>query len=139
MNRDLIERKAGLLAQYINELEPILALPQERFLRDPMVHHAAERLVELLVECSAAINTEVSQAIAGIPPSDYYSSFFSLASAGWIESEAAQSLGQWARIRNTLVHRYETVGLEELYQQLQGCSTMWRSYLTAIRSGLEAL
>ena len=137
LNRDLVERKLALMAQYVGELKPILELPQSRFVQDPMVHHAAERIVELLVECAASINTEVSQSLAGTPPSDYYSSFFSLASTGWIEPSTARALADWARLRNTLVHRYESVGLDELYMALQKSPESWSKYLNSVRDGLS--
>lgn len=137
LNRDLVERKAALLAQYLRELKPILELDRQRFISDPMVHHAAERLLELLVECAGSINNEASQALVGIPPSDYYSSFFSMVSTGWLGQETAVALGQCARIRNTLVHRYESVGLDEFHQQLLDSVPFWQQYLRSIVQGLN--
>lgn len=132
LNTDLVLQKLTQMAQYLGELEPILEISRQRFLADPMVHHAAERLVELLVECAASINTEVGQAVAGVPASDYYSSFFSLVSAGWMDNERAASLAEWARVRNALVHRYEDVGLDDLYGNLKAALPAWRDYLQTI-------
>jgi len=134
LRRDLVMRKTAQLAQYLNELEPLIALEQQRFLQEAVQHYAAERLVELVVECAGTINTEVSQAIASIPPSDYYSSFFSMVSAGWLTQALAEDLSIWARWRNSLVHRYENVSLAEFHQLLQTFSKPWRAYLVAIQS-----
>jgi uncharacterized protein YutE (UPF0331/DUF86 family) len=136
LNKDLVERKLALLTQYLGELKPILEISETRFVSDPMVHHAAERLVELLIECAGSINTEISQAVGGIPPSDYYSSFFSLSSTGWIDRDTAEALARWARLRNTLVHRYESVGLDELYRELQAIRAPWLHYVKSIRGRL---
>lgn len=136
LNRDLVERKTALLAQYLKELQPILAIDQQRFLSDPMVHHAAERILELLVECAGAINNEVCQA-AGIPPSDYYSSFFSMVSAQWLDQDTAVALGQCARVRNALVHRYESVGLDQLHKQLGEFVPHWKKYLALVQQALN--
>ncbi|MBI3925599.1 MAG: DUF86 domain-containing protein [Armatimonadetes bacterium] len=137
LNTDLVVQKLAQMTQYLGELEPILELTRERFLEDPMAHHAAERLIELLVECAATINTEVGQAVAGVPASDYYSSFFSLVSAGWMSSDEATALAEWARVRNALVHRYEDVGLEQLYSDLKASLPAWRGYLGALEGRLE--
>lgn len=100
-----------------------------------MVHHSAERLLELLVECAGAINNEVSQAVAGIPPSDYYSSFFSMVSAGWLSQELALELAEYARIRNTLC---DSISLDEIYKHMQGCLTPWTGYLARVNERLAS-
>ncbi|MCA9796320.1 MAG: DUF86 domain-containing protein [Candidatus Eremiobacteraeota bacterium] len=137
VNDSLVWRKLAMMAQYLGELQPVLALGQERFLSDPMVHHAAERLVELLVEASASINNEVAQAVAGIPPSDYYSSFFSMADSGWVERAVLERLADWARIRNALVHRYEDVALPELWDRLTASAPDCKSYLDQVQKSLD--
>ena len=136
LKRDLILRKTAQLAQYLQEMEPLIALDAERFLQESVQHYAAERLLELIVECAGTINTEVSQAVASIPPSDYYSSFFSMASAGWLTQSLAEELSVWTGWRNRLVHRYENVSLPEFHRLLQGFSRPWRQYLASIQANL---
>ena len=84
------------------------------------------------MESAGSINTEVGQAIAGTPPSDYYSSFFGLVTAGWISQELAVELAEWARVRNALVHRYDTVAAKDFTAMLSQCLRPWRSYLAAV-------
>lgn len=136
LKRDLVLRKTAQLAQYLQEIEPLIALDAQRFLNETVQHYAAERLLELIVECAGTINTEVSQAVASIPPSDYYSSFFSMVSAGWLTQELAEELSIWTGWRNRLVHRYENVSLPEFQRLLQGFSKPWRAYLAAIQAKL---
>ena len=88
------------------------------------------------MQSAGAINTEVGQSVAGTPPSDYYSSFFSLVTAGWISQELAVQLAQWARMRNSLVHGYDTVSAEEFTSMLRQCLQPWRHYLTALSNNL---
>ena len=132
LNSDLVVRKAAQLAEYLNELEPLTLLSQEQFATDKLKLYAAERLIELIVESAGAINIEVGQAVAGTPPSDYYSSFFGLVTAGWISQDLAVELAEWARLRNALVHRYDTVTTAEFTSMLRQCLQPWRSYLAAL-------
>jgi uncharacterized protein YutE (UPF0331/DUF86 family)/predicted nucleotidyltransferase len=136
LNRDLVQRKLALMSQYLQEVEPILLLSPQEFVSQPLAHHAAERIVELVVECAAYINSEVAQAVSKIPPSDYYSSFYAMAATGWVDQETVHALAEWARIRNALVHRYEEVGLEDLLVQIQKAHPRWRSYVAQVYAEL---
>jgi len=137
MNLDLLRRKLTAMSQYLRELEPQLTVSAAEFASRPE-HYIAERLTQLLVDCAAAINTEVAQVVAGIPPSDYYSSFFSLARTGWIDSETASALAPIAQLRNRLVHDYEAVDLSELHRRLQDSLPSWHRYVSSVFDRVEA-
>jgi len=137
VNAELIRRKLTVMGQYLRELEQVLTHGRKRFLEEFQVHRTAERQLELLVECAAAINTEVAQAVGGIPPSDYYSSFFSLSSTGWLDAATAQELATVAGLRNRLVHQYEDIELPRLYQATKKSVRHWRRYVTSILRNLE--
>ncbi|ODT74147.1 hypothetical protein ABS71_06035 [bacterium SCN 62-11] len=138
LNLDLILRKSAQLAEYLTELEPLTQLSREQFAADKLKLYAAERLVELIVESAGSINTEVGQALAKTPPSDYYSSFFSLVTAGWIDQELAIELAEWARLRNALVHRYDSVAAADFNKMLAKCISPWRRYLSGVSGHLGA-
>lgn len=135
LDTDLVRRKATLLGQYLQDLDGVLQGDSSSF-ELGAAHYAAERLVELLVECAAWINTEVAQSVAGIPPADYYSSFFSIARTGWIGDDTAQALAELARLRNALVHHYEDVPLKTLHTRLAASLPYWRAYLKSLVSRL---
>lgn len=135
LDHDLVRKKANQLRQYFGDLESVLRTPSGEFAEGAM-HYAAERLLELLVEAAAWINTEVAQS-CGIPPSDYDSSFFSMARTGWIDNETAEALAELARLRNALVHHYEDVPLEKLQARLSASLKPWRAYLAAVTQRLR--
>ena len=137
LNSDLVIRKSAQLSEYLSELELLTLLTCEQFATDKLKAYAAERLIELIVESAGSINTEVGQALARTPASDYYSSFFSLVTVGWISQDLAVELAEWARLRNALVHRYDTVKAKEFVKMLQGCLKPWRDYLGAIAQHLD--
>ncbi len=138
LQKDLVHRKTVQFAQYLKELEAVLGQGPCQFETTPL-HYAGERLLELLVECAAYINTEVAQAQAGIPPSDYYSSFFSMAQTGWIGQQLALELAPYTRLRNALVHRYEEVALESFYQELEASLGLWQAYLESVVERIKSL
>lgn len=87
------------------------------------------------MQSAGAINTEVGQSVAGTPPSDYYSSFFSLVTAGWISQELAYNWpsGPECEIPWCMV---TTVSAEEFTSMLRQCLQPWRHYLTALSNNL---
>ena len=137
VDKDLVMRKLALLAQYLQELKQIMEANQHDFEADFRIHRVAERQIELLVECAASINTEVCQAVAKIPPSDYYSSFHSLAATGWIDKEIASRLATLAGLRNRLVHQYEAISLGQLYSAVKRSVPDWTNYLQSISDRLD--
>lgn len=134
MDKELIQRRLVQMAQYLGELEMVLKHPQEEFSANPLLLRTAERDTELLVECAAKINTAIGQS-KGIPPSDYYSSFFAL-TPDWLAREVAEELAKLARLRNMLIHQYEDVRPEQVYQASLRSAPLWRSYLQSILSKL---
>ncbi len=84
------------------------------------------------VESAAKINSEIGQS-AGVPATDYYSSFFVVAQAGWISSELARTLAELASLSNVLVHRYQQA-LDELHQSLLESVPSWRDYVAVMDS-----
>jgi uncharacterized protein YutE (UPF0331/DUF86 family) len=88
------------------------------------------------VECAAKVNTEIGQS-KGIPPSDYYSSFFALVPE-WLPSEIATELAKLVRLRNMLVHQYEDVRPEQVYKSTLRAAPLWRDYLQNISQRLNS-
>lgn len=136
VNRELVLRKCAQLTQHLQQLQETLPESPDAFLESHILQHACERLLELLVEDAAAVNTEVAAAVAGVPASDYYSSFFALADAGWVDRPTAIALAPYATLRNTLVHRYERVDAADLYSQLVASLEAWRAYVRQVSQKL---
>ena len=62
-----------------------------------------------------------------------------MVSTGWLDQETAVVLGNCARIRNTLVHRYESVGLDQFHQQMIESVPFWKKYLHSVLQSLKGL
>lgn len=137
LNRDLVSEALRFVHEYLLKLERLLALGPDEFAGDFRNYHAAERVLQLMVEQAAKVNTEVAVARAQTAATDYYSSFFGLRSAGWITLELAESLGDAARLRNELVHRYEGLSPDQVYLRLQTSLPAWREYTRAVQARLD--
>lgn len=97
---------------------------------------AGERIVELIVETTGSLNTEITQA-SGIPPSDDYSAFL-LARTGWVDSELCTSLAESARLRNAIVRRYEDLSLDKIHAAIHQLAPLWRRYFEALDARLRS-
>lgn len=132
LDMDLLRRKATALGQYLEALELTLG-PGPQDFQATTARYAAERLIELLVETAAFINTEVTQSVGDIALADYDASFLSLERKGWIEPATAQALAECARLRNVLAHHNEDLAPSERYGPIRGSLPHWRRYLEAIQ------
>ncbi|MEW6280440.1 MAG: HepT-like ribonuclease domain-containing protein [Candidatus Eremiobacterota bacterium] len=137
VDQQLVTQKLASMSQYLAELGEVLEPGEPDFTADFRLFRTAERNLELLVEYAAAINTEVAQAVAGIPPSDYYTSFFSLASARWLEQRLARRLAEMAGLKKRLVHHYDDVDLKKLFRSLKRSLPDWRAYLACVAGRLN--
>lgn len=136
MNEPLVRRHLESMIRHLQELERVLDEPLDQFVAEPRSYHTAERLTELLVESAARINTEIAATVAKVPASDDYTSFFSLASCGWLDPETARLPAPLAGLRNVLVHQYEEVRLPDLYETLTRTLPDWRTYVRSVAERL---
>jgi len=136
LNRDLVVEALRFVHEYLHKLEQLTELDRETFAGDFRNYHAAERLFQLMVEQAAKLNTEVAAALAQTAATDYYSSFFALRTAGWVSLDVAESLGDSARLRNELVHRYEGLRPDQVYDRLQTLLPAWREYTREVQARL---
>lgn len=136
MDVELLRENLAQMVQCCGELESLVESSEETFVADFRVHRAAERVLELLVECASTINTEVGED-SKIAPSDYYSSFSTLHACGWIDAATAETLARSASLRNVLVHQYAKVKLPELYRSLRESTPVWRTYVQAVHERLQ--
>lgn len=138
MDKELVTRKLAQIVEYTEQLEQVLETDEATFARNFMIHRVAERQIELLVESAAKLNIELAQSLAKIPPSDYYSSFFSVAATGWVNNEVATRLATLTGLRNRLVHQYEDIRLPKLFRACKESLADWRAYIASIATHLKS-
>jgi uncharacterized protein YutE (UPF0331/DUF86 family)/predicted nucleotidyltransferase len=136
MDKLLVQDKLARLMTSLRELRIVLDVPRDVYEQEFMRYRTAERNLEMLIEYAATINAEVASA-AGIPPSDYYSSFFSAADAGAIDRSLAMKLADVARLRNVVIHAYEKIDVGATYERLKASLSLWDQYAEGILRRLD--
>lgn len=131
VDTELIRQRLALLTEVLHQMRSLVEVPREQYVAEVMRYWAVERSFLLLVEYAAAINAEAASA-AGIPPSDYYSSFFSASRAGWLEHSLAEQLASLVSLRNQLVHAYQNVDVGSVYDRVCGSIAAWERYVEAV-------
>jgi uncharacterized protein YutE (UPF0331/DUF86 family) len=77
-NKDVIHQKLVVIADYINQLEPITKSSFKEYQDNYFTKHTAERLIELIVESAIDINGLIITGSGEPPTKDYYTSFIKM-------------------------------------------------------------
>jgi len=75
LDNALIRRKLGFLLKHLKELEPLTAISVDEYKADLLKRHAAERIVELIVEYATDINQILLEGLDQPPAQTYYHTF----------------------------------------------------------------
>lgn len=71
----VVEEKLAKLVGFLKELEGIRPMSFEKYKTDPAIKRSCERLIQLIVESAADINSAVITGLGHLPPKDYYDTF----------------------------------------------------------------
>lgn len=105
-------------SDYIADLKLYRQKPADRFKEDHLLHHAAERCLQLAIESVLDMGSHLIAAKGFREPRDYEDVVAVLAENGVIPPELAQRLRGVGKFRNLLVHEYVALDLEQVYQHL---------------------
>jgi len=106
VDRDVLSTRLNALEGYLAELRPFLRHSREEFVREPGLHHLAERFLHLACECVLDIAHHVISDESYRQPETYRDAMTVLAEEGLIDAALADRLGAWMGFRNVLVHFY---------------------------------
>jgi len=117
IDRELIDRKITLIAPDLDELQVIGAAGLEAFLDDRRSQVLAERYLERVIGRMIDINYHILTESGKPPPKDYYQSFIEL--GGFVlQSVFARKVAACAGLRNRIVHEYDAIDPEKLFDGL---------------------
>lgn len=106
VREDLVRRKLATLHGYIEELADHRDVTLQEYVTGSVRRRAVERLLQLIIEVAADINTHLVTEIEGMPPADYTDSFAAAARVGAIDVDLAARLKSSGGLRNALIHEY---------------------------------
>ncbi len=133
MANELIFKRLDHINELLNELERLLRIPLEKFMRDLTAVRAAERNFQLAVDLASDINTQILIEHGGKTPDTYRESFSALEKTGVLSHDLTRHLIESAKVRNILVHEYDfEEDYEKFYHAAQASVPAYREYAKTI-------
>ena len=137
LDRDFIYKKLELIDKY---QEPIVKLIDEGIAdlkKDQIKLHAAERLLQLIVDTMIDINFHIIKQKAFKPSPDLEGTFSILGQNGVLDGQFAQKLAPVVGTRNRLVHRYEEIDTDLFLENLQKNKDDFLEYARQIKTFVD--
>ena len=118
VDRDTFERRLGKLEELLRDLRALAETDAESFLADRGLQAQAERWLQLAAECALDLAYQLIAERGWSTPATSKEAFTILHREGVLSGEQAARMGEWAGLRNLLVHLYPSVDHERLYEIL---------------------
>ncbi|MBI3260913.1 DUF86 domain-containing protein [Candidatus Berkelbacteria bacterium] len=127
----LVQRKLDQMGKYLDDLRTVAQKPKTEFTGSP-IHYEAERLIELIVGNALDINFHLIKVLDLPVPKQYKDSFITLGKANVLSPEFSQKIADSAGLRNLLVHQYDDVDIERLYDGLAAGIEDYEQYMKTL-------
>lgn len=137
IDRELVTRKLVLIAEDLPAAEELARQPLEEYLASPISEVLAERYLERMIGRMIDVNYHLITEQAEAPPRDYFQSFVALGELGVLDPEFARRIAACAGLRNRLVHEYDALDAEKVYQALRTAVDDLPQYLDGVRRFLD--
>jgi len=135
---EILSRKLSHLHLYLDELGRHRDVSLVEYRDEGGPRREVERLLQLIVEVAADINTHVVTESRGVPPKDYRQSFKMAATVGLITPELAEALMPAAGLRNAIVHDYADVDDKRVHAAIPMALADFSKYAAQVVSWLDA-
>jgi uncharacterized protein YutE (UPF0331/DUF86 family) len=119
VDREIFSRRLEALHGYLDRLREFRDVDQLQFVREPALHHLAERYLHLAMEaCLDLANHWIADRSLPTPDTNR-DTFTTLEAAGDMSGDLAERLRGWAGFRNILVHEYLTIDHAIAYRAIR--------------------
>lgn len=136
-NYEVIVEKLLKLQEYIEQVERIKPDSYKAYISEITVKYSVERLMMLVVEIALGINNTILSNNDKPPAPDYFNSFIEVAECGVFDSAFAISIAPSTGLRNRLVHEYEKVNDEIVFNSINKFITLYRKYISMVFKYIE--
>lgn len=133
----LVTRKMVLIGEDLATSAPYARLTVEEYVKEALNQVIVERLLERMIGRMIDINYHILTESGKPPPRDYYESFIQMGRLGVLPADFAQQLAPIAGLRNRLVHEYNDLDEQKVFEALQRAQAEVGRYLGHIRDFLE--
>ena len=136
---ELVTRKMVLITADLRALAPLAQKPLADYLSSPTDEVLVERYLERIIGRMIDINYHLITEAGHPPPRDYFESFTQLARIGLLPTEFARQIAASAGLRNRLVHEYDEIDPERLYEGMQSAMRDVPNYLRRVEQYLKTV
>jgi uncharacterized protein YutE (UPF0331/DUF86 family) len=134
IDRELVTRKIVLIGGDLEELRKLDAAGLDAYLADPYKEVLAERFLERMISRMIDVNYHVITGSGRTPPRDYHASFTELGKMGILEPKFASRIAREAGLRNRIVHEYDEIEPEKVFEAIRSAIADMPVYLKAVLS-----
>ncbi|TKS60277.1 MAG: hypothetical protein EWM72_01503 [Nitrospira sp.] len=139
IDRLLITRKMSLILEDLTAMTQLSHLSREQYLKDSINEALAERYLERAIGRMIDVNFHLVTESGHAPPKDYHESFMLLGTLGVITADLAKEMAMAAGLRNRIVHEYDDIDPERVYEALPVAVRRIPVYLDHIQHFVEKL
>jgi len=126
------------LETYLAELRTFLAESRDEFVREPSLHHLAERYLHLACESVLDISHHVIADQGYRQPGSYKDAIDVLLQEGLLDADLAGRLKRWMGLRNLLVHLYLEIDHGRIYDAIAEDLVDLQAFASLMARMLEA-
>jgi uncharacterized protein YutE (UPF0331/DUF86 family) len=139
IEKTLITAKLSKLNQYLKFLRELQKSTMEEFSGDFKISGAAERYLQVAIECIIDIGNEIISSLQLKRPERYRDIPYILSEAKIIPKTFAETVASMIGFRNLLVHDYASINLNLVYEFLQTKLPDFESFIKNIAKWLEKI
>jgi len=115
---DALSSRLSALDGYLAELRTFRARSREEFVREPAIHHLAERYLHLACECILELAHHVIADLGLRQPTSYPDAMEVLREEGILTDDLAARMAAWMGFRNVLVHFYLSIDHSRVHEAI---------------------
>ncbi|GIX47740.1 MAG: hypothetical protein KatS3mg131_1951 [Candidatus Tectimicrobiota bacterium] len=144
VNKPLVRRKLGLIAEELGRLLSFRDVSLEELLGDFIRQAAVERILERIINRAIDINEHLIAELATgeedrITRLTYRDTFLMLADLGVYPRAFGESVARSVGLRNVLVHEYNTVDPAQVHSSIRSCLRDYERYIRYVEAFVERL
>lgn len=132
IDKTLVIRKINLISEDLKPIKVLAGLSLEKYKEDPINEVLAERYLERMIGRIIDINYHLITELDNPPPKDYFESFVMLSKLRILRPDLAGQIAHSAGLRNRIVHEYDEIDAEKIYEGLRMAIKDIPEYLDAI-------
>jgi len=118
VDRDTLSTRLSALGTYVAELKTFSKVSRDEFVREPALHHLAERYLHLACESVLDIAQHVISDEGYRQPDSNEQAIEIMREEGVLDDALAERLKRWMGFRNLLVHLYREIDHGRAYDAI---------------------